>query len=398
MLLSTISFIVALQWLSDLSEKGGAKFYSYDQIDKAPEEKARGITINATSVGYETDHRHFSHVDCPGHEDYIKNMIIGTSSMDAAILVVAATDGTMPQTREHLLLAKQIGVQNLVVYINKADAADEEMIELVEMEIREVLDKYGFNGDETPIVIGSALCALEDKEPKIGSESIEKLVEALDNVPCPDRDLSSPPVFPIDTVHSIAGRGTVITGCLKQGTLKKGDALEISGFGKSMKTTVTSMEMFHKILDRVEAGDQAGLLIKNLKREDLRRGMVAVKSGTFKPTRGIVATIFMLSKKEVTGRAVPLVSGKDVSILFKTWSVNTRCPADDESEDGAAKMVMPGEQGSMKMVLRVPMMIMKGDRFTIRMGKSTVGTGMVTDVYDVAVADDLFVKKKAKRA
>uniref|UniRef100_H2ZEC1 Elongation factor Tu, mitochondrial n=1 Tax=Ciona savignyi TaxID=51511 RepID=H2ZEC1_CIOSA len=356
-----------------LSEHGGAQYFSYEKIDNAPEERARGITINASHVGYETEHRHFGHVDCPGHADYIKNMISGTSSMDAAILVVAATDGTMPQTREHLLLAKQIGVNNLVVFMNKVDAADEEMVELVEMEIRETLSQYGFDGDNTPIVAGSALCFLEDKEPTIGRESIVKLCEAIDQVPIPERDLTSPPVLPIDHVYGIPGRGTVITGCLKQGVLKKGENLDIIGFGKSLKCTVSSMEMFHKTLDRVEAGDQAGILSKGIKREDIRTGMVAVKAGSIKPTRSLIATVYLLSEKE-GGGSKPITSGSEQMMFFKTWGCT--CRPDMEEDD---KMIMPGEQGTMKLTMRVPMVILKGDRFTLRKGSSTIGTGIVTE-------------------
>nr|XP_009861134.1 elongation factor Tu, mitochondrial isoform X2 [Ciona intestinalis] len=365
-----------------LSEKGGAKFYSYEKIDNAPEEQARGITINASHVGYETEHRHFGHVDCPGHADYIKNMITGTSSMDAAILVVAATDGTMPQTREHLLLAKQIGVENLVVYMNKVDAADEEMIELVEMEIRETLTSYGFDGENTTIIAGSALCSLEEKEPSIGRDSIAKLCEAIDTVPIPPRDLTSPPVFPIDNVYGIPGRGTVITGCLKQGVLKRGDSLDIIGFGKSLKCSISSMEMFHKTLDRVEAGDQAGVLSKGIKREEVRTGMVAVKAGSIKPTRSLNATVYLLSSKE-GGADKPLTHGSEQMMFFKTWGCTCR-PEMEESE----RMVMPGEQGNMRLTMRVPMVILKGDRFTLRRGNTTIGTGIVTDVTEADKQDN----------
>jgi len=288
-----------------LSEEKRANFKAYEDIDKAPEERSRGITINATTVEYSTENRHYGHVDCPGHADYIKNMITGTAQMDGAILVVAATDGTMPQTREHILLAKQIGITHLVVFINKADAADKEMLELVEMEVRELLTEFGYNADETPVIIGSALCALEGKEPQIGKDSIKKLLAAIDSyIPQPVRDLDKPFYLPIEQVFSISGRGTVVTGKLERGVIKKGDEAVIMGHGKSLKTTITGIEMFHQMLDRAEAGDQLGALVRSLKRDELRRGQILAKPGTISMHNQFAAQVYLLTKEE-GGRQKP---------------------------------------------------------------------------------------------
>lgn len=368
-----------------LADKQGTKFYAYDQIDNAPEERARGITINAAHVTYETDNRHYAHTDCPGHADYIKNMISGTFSMDAAVLVVAATDGTMPQTREHIILAKQIGVEKMVVYINKADAADEEMLELVEMEIREVLSGYGFDGDEVPIVTGSALCCLNETNDEIGKNSIGQLLDVLDEVPLPERDLTSPAVIALDGVYSIQGRGTVITGNVRRGVLKKGDNLDIYGFGKHVKSSITSMEMFHKTLDRAEAGDQAGLLVKGLKRNEVKRGMVGVVAGSQRPARSINATVYMLGSDE-GGYQKPIANDANLMMFFETWSCNCRISTGD-----AQKMVMPGEQGQVGITMRVPMILLKGERFTLRDGNQTIATGIVTDVQEADKSDNLDV-------
>ena len=373
-----------------LAEKMGSKFYAYDQIDNAPEERARGITINAAHVTYETDNRHFGHVDCPGHADYIKNMITGTSTMDSAILVVAATDGTMPQTREHILLAKQIGVSNLVVFVNKADAADEEMIELVDMEIRDVLTSFGYDGDNIPLVIGSALNYLQDKDEEIGKNSIAKLCDVLDEIPLPERDLKSPALVAIDHVYQIAGRGTVVTGNVKRGILKKGDPIDVIGYGKNMKTTVNSMEMFHKILERAEAGDNCGLLIKGIKKAEVRSGMVACARNSIQPARSLSTTMYLLTPEE-GGQNTPLANSTEYMMFFGTWSC--MCKTVLEEED---TMVMPGEQGNIRLLLRVPMVLLKGERFTLRKGKDTVATGIVTDITEAAKGDtaDLFAKKK----
>lgn len=284
-----------------LSAKGGASFLDYGSIDRAPEERARGITISTAHVEYETDKRHYAHVDCPGHADYIKNMITGAAQMDGAIIVVAASDGQMPQTREHLLLARQVGVQQLVVFVNKVDTIDDpEMLELVEMEMRELLSHYGFDGDNTPVIMGSALCALEDKQPEIGSEAIMKLLDAVDEyIPTPTRDLEQPFLMPVEDVFSISGRGTVVTGRVERGALKKGEEIEIVGaFDKPFKTTVTGIEMFKKELDAAMAGDNAGILLRGVKRDDVSRGMVLAKPGSVTAHTKVLASLYILTKEE----------------------------------------------------------------------------------------------------
>ncbi|VVC92682.1 unnamed protein product [Leptidea sinapis] len=291
-----------------LADRNLAQKKGYSDIDNAPEERARGITINVAHVEYQTDQRHYGHTDCPGHADYIKNMITGTAQMDGAILVVAATDGVMPQTREHLVLAKQIGIQHVVVFINKVDAADQEMVELVEMEIRELMTEMGYDGENLPVVKGSALCALDGKNPDIGADAISKLLEEVDRfIPTPIRDLDKPFLLPVEAVHSIPGRGTVVTGRLQRGVLKKGTECEIVGHGKVMKTTVTGVEMFHKTLDEAQAGDQLGALVRSIKREQIRRGMVMSKPGTVKAHDNIEAAVYVLSKEE-GGRSKPFTS------------------------------------------------------------------------------------------
>lgn len=277
-----------------LAEKDLAESKQYNEIDNAPEEKARGITINVAHVEYQTENRHYGHTDCPGHADYIKNMITGTNQMDGAILVVAATDGVMPQTREHLLLAKQIGIKYIVVFINKVDAADQEMVELVEMEIRELMSEMGYDGDNVPIVKGSALCALEGKKPEIGAEAIIKLLQEVDkHVPTPERDLDKPFLLPVENVYSIPGRGTVVTGRLERGVVKKGNECEFVGYNKVIKSTITGIEMFHKILEESQAGDQLGALVRGVKRDDIRRGMVMCKPGTVKAYDNVRIFIFL---------------------------------------------------------------------------------------------------------
>jgi len=314
--------------------------------------------------------------------------------MDAAVLVVAATDGTMPQTREHIILAKQIGVEKIVVFINKADAADEEMLELVEMEIREVLSGYGFDGDNVPIVCGSALCALNDEKDDIGKEAIGNLVNVLDEVSLPERDLSSPPCVMIDGVYGIQGRGTVITGNIRRGVLKKGDNLDLYGFGKHLKAQVSTMEMFHKTLDRAEAGDQAGILVKGLKRNEIKRGMVGVLAGSQKPARSVKATVYMLGADEAEGNIAPLAHDAVYSMFFETWSCNCKVALED-----AKSMVMPGEQGNVDITMRVPMILLKGERFTLRSGKQTIATGILTDVVEADENDnlDIFNAKLMKK-
>jgi len=356
-----------------LAEKELATVKKYDEIDNAPEERQRGITINVAHVEYATDNRHYSHTDCPGHADYIKNMITGTAQMDGAILVVSATDGVMPQTREHLLLSKQIGIQHIIIFVNKVDAADAEMIELVEMEIRELLSEMGFDGDNAPVIKGSALMALEGKNPEIGINAIMELLKAVDEkIPTPVRDLDKPFMMPVENVYSIAGRGTVVTGRLERGVLKKGNECEIVGYGKSVKTTVTGVEMFHKILEEAQAGDQLGALIRGTKRDDVRRGMVLVKPGSVKMHDNIQAQVYVLSKEE-GGRSRPFTSLVQMQMYSKTWD----CPV--QVTINGKDMVMPGEDTALTLKLFKPMAMEKGQRFTLRDGVTTLGTGVITD-------------------
>ncbi|XP_059204853.1 elongation factor Tu, mitochondrial [Centropristis striata] len=358
-----------------LADAGGANYKKYEDIDNAPEEKARGITINASHVEYTTANRHYAHTDCPGHADYVKNMITGTAHMDGCILVVAGTDGQMPQTREHLLLARQIGVEHVVVYINKADVVeDKEMLELVEIEIRELLTEFGYDGDNAPVVIGSALCALENKEPELGVNSIMKLLDIVDSyVPLPKRELDKPFLLPIEMTYSIPGRGTVVSGTLERGVIKKGDECEFVGHNRNFKSVVTGVEMFHKSLDRAEAGDNLGALIRGLKREDVRRGMVMCKPGAIQPHQKIKAQVYILSKEE-GGRHKPFVSNFMPVMFSLTWDMSCRITLPEGKE-----MVMPGEDTSLTLLLRNPMVLEKGQRFTLRDGGKTIGTGLVTD-------------------
>lgn len=365
-----------------LSAKGGANFLDYGSIDKAPEERARGITISTAHVEYETDKRHYAHVDCPGHADYIKNMITGAAQMDGAIIVVAATDGQMPQTREHLLLARQVGVQHLVVFVNKVDTIDDpEMLELVEMEMRELLSEYGFDGDETPVVMGSALCALEGREPEIGEQAITKLLENVDEyIPTPVRDLEQPFLMPVEGVFSISGRGTVVTGRVERGTLKKGEEIEIVGdFDKQFKTTVTGIEMFKKELDAAVAGDNAGILLRGVKRDDVTRGMVLAKTGTVTSHKKILASLYILSKEE-GGRHSPFGENYKPQLFIRTTDVTgtLRFP---EGADHSA-MVSPGDNVEMEIELVRKTPLELNQRFNIREGGKTVGTGMVTRIIE----------------
>jgi len=377
-----------------LSEEKRANFKAYEDIDKAPEERTRGITINATTVEYSTEKRHYGHVDCPGHADYIKNMITGTAQMDGAILVVAATDGTMPQTREHILLAKQIGITHLVVFINKADAADKEMLELVEIEVRELLNEFGYSSDETPVIVGSALCALEGKEPQIGKDAIKKLLAAIDSyIPQPVRDLDKPFYLPIEQVFSISGRGTVVTGKLERGVIKKGDEAIIMGHGKSFKTTITGIEMFHQMLDRAEAGDQLGALVRSLKRDELRRGHILAKPGTISMHNHFAAQVYLLTKEE-GGRQKPYTTNFQPQMYCKTWDA----PAMMRLPEGK-DMIMPGEDCSITFTVRKHMVLEKGLRFTMRDGHCTLGYGVVTDLLpDVDIESFDEVRKKEKKA
>ncbi|KAI9347979.1 P-loop containing nucleoside triphosphate hydrolase protein, partial [Zopfochytrium polystomum] len=363
-----------------LAEAGGAEFRDYASIDKAPEERARGITINSTHVEYQTKNRHYAHVDCPGHADYIKNMITGAAQMDGAIIVVSATDGQMPQTKEHLLLARQVGITHIVVFVNKVDAVDDkEMLELVEMEMRELLTEYGFPGDTVPIIMGSALCALDDKEPEIGRNAIIKLMEAVDEfIPVPTRDLDKPFLLPIEDVFSIAGRGTVCTGRVERGVVKKGDEVEIIGYGQTLKTTITGVEMFHKELDRAEAGDNAGLLLRGLKREQVRRGQIIAVPGTISPHKSFIAQLYVLTKDE-GGRHTSFLENYMPQLYSRTLDITCALFWPD-TEQGIAnrnegKYIAPGDTVEMKFVLSQTMAIDEGMRFTIREGGKTVGTG-----------------------
>ncbi|KAI3359997.1 hypothetical protein L3Q82_014330 [Scortum barcoo] len=359
-----------------LADAGGANYKKYEDIDNAPEEKARGITINASHVEYTTANRHYAHTDCPGHADYVKNMITGTAQMDGCILVVAATDGQMPQTREHLLLARQIGVEHVVVFINKADAVeDKEMLELVEIEIRELLTEFGYDGENTPVVIGSALCALENREPELGVNAVMKLLEIVDSyIPLPKRELEKPFLLPIEGVYSIPGRGTVVTGTMERGIIKKGDDTEFVGHNRSFKSVVTGIEMFHKSLDRAEAGDNLGALVRGLKREDVRRGMVMCKPGSIRPHVKVKAQVYILSKEE-GGRSKPFVNNFMPVMFSLTWDMACRVTLPTDKE-----MVMPGEDTSLTLTLRQPMVLEKGQRFTLRDGNRTIGTGLVTEI------------------
>ncbi|KAJ1674219.1 translation elongation factor Tu [Spiromyces aspiralis] len=365
-----------------LSSEGSAEFKDYSEIDKAPEEKARGITISTAHVEYETKARHYAHVDCPGHADYSKNMITGAAQMDGAIIVVSATDGQMPQTREHLLLAKQVGIKNIVVFINKADAIDDpEMLELVEMEMRELLSEYGFDGEATPIVSGSALCALEGRNPELGADAIKKLMQAVDEwIPTPERDLEKPFLMPIEDIFSIAGRGTVTTGRVERGVVNKGQEVEIVGFGPSFKTIITGIEMFHKQLDRGEAGDNMGALLRGVKREQLRRGQVMAAPGTIRPHKNFIAQLYILTKEE-GGRHTPFHSNYRPQMFVRTCDVTCILNHLDNAEDPDA-MVMPGDNVTMKGELLSEVAIEKGQRFTIREGGRTVGTGVITELLD----------------
>ncbi|KAI8359401.1 P-loop containing nucleoside triphosphate hydrolase protein [Mortierella sp. GBAus27b] len=365
-----------------LAGLGQAEFKDYNQIDKAPEEKARGITISTAHVEYETKNRHYAHVDCPGHADYIKNMITGAAQMDGAIIVVAATDGQMPQTREHLLLAKQVGIQKLVVFINKVDAVDDpEMLDLVDMEMRDVLTTYGFDGENTPIIQGSALCALEGRNKDIGEDAIMKLMEAVDtHIDTPIRDFEKPFLMPIEDVFSISGRGTVATGRVERGTINKGAEVEIVGMGASFKTTLTGIEMFHKELDRGQAGDNMGALLRGVKREQLRRGMVIAQPGTVKAYKKFNASLYILSKDE-GGRHTGFLNNYRPQMFVRTSDVTvtlTHPPTEEDPE----KMVLPGDNVSMTCELVNGVPLEQGQRFTIREGGRTVGTGVVSDLLE----------------
>jgi elongation factor Tu len=359
-----------------LAESGGAVFSAYDQIDKAPEEKARGITISTAHVEYETANRHYAHVDCPGHADYVKNMITGAAQMDGAILVVSAADGPMPQTREHILLARQVGVPALVVYMNKVDQVDdEELIELVEMEIRELLSSYDFPGDDIPIVKGSALAALEGKNDAIGHDSILALMEAVDGyIPQPDRPKDKPFLMPIEDVFSISGRGTVVTGRIESGIVKVGDEVEIVGIRDTQKTICTGVEMFRKLLDSGEAGDNIGALLRGVGREDVERGQVLAKPGSITPHTNFTAEAYILTKEE-GGRHTPFFTNYRPQFYFRTTDVTGVVTLPEGTE-----MVMPGDNVSMSVELIAPIAMDEGLRFAIREGGRTVGAGVVAGI------------------
>ncbi len=358
------------------AEMFGGEFKAYDQIDAAPEEKARGITISTAHVEYESANRHYAHVDCPGHADYVKNMITGAAQMDGAILVCSAADGPMPQTREHILLARQVGVPYVVVFLNKADMVDdEELLELVDMEVRELLSKYDFPGDDTPIIKGSALKALEGDQSEIGVPSILKLVEALDTwIPTPERDIEKSFLMPVEDVFSISGRGTVVTGRIERGIIKVGEEIEIVGIRPTVKTTVTGVEMFRKLLERGEAGDNAGLLLRGTKREDVERGQVLAKPGSITPHTTFEAEVYVLSKDE-GGRHTPFFKGYRPQFYFRTTDVTGAC----ELPEGV-EMVMPGDNVQMVVTLIAPIAMDEGLRFAIREGGRTVGAGVVAKI------------------
>ena len=359
-----------------LAESGGAEFSAYDQIDKAPEERARGITISTAHVEYETANRHYAHVDCPGHADYVKNMITGAAQMDGAILVVSAADGPMPQTREHILLARQVGVPALCVFMNKVDQVDdEELLELVEMEIRELLSSYDFPGDDIPIVRGSALAALEDSNETIGREAIKSLMEAVDAyIPQPERPKDQPFLMPIEDVFSISGRGTVVTGRIERGIVNVGEEIEIVGLKDTVKTTCTGVEMFRKLLDQGEAGDNVGVLLRGTKREDVERGQVLCKPGSIAPHTEFKCEAYVLTKDE-GGRHTPFFSNYRPQFYFRTTDVTGSVELPEGTE-----MVMPGDNVLMDVELIAPIAMEEGQRFAIREGGRTVGAGVVTKI------------------
>ncbi|AQS83545.1 MAG: elongation factor Tu [Acetobacter aceti] len=359
-----------------LAKTGGAEFKAYDQIDAAPEERARGITISTAHVEYETAARHYAHVDCPGHADYVKNMITGAAQMDGAILVVSAADGPMPQTREHILLARQVGVPALVVFLNKVDQVDDpELLELVEMEVRELLSSYQFPGDDIPVIKGSALVTLEDGDPEIGENRVKDLMDAVDSyIPQPERPVDRPFLMPIEDVFSISGRGTVVTGRVERGVVNTGDEVEIVGIRPTTKTTVTGVEMFRKLLDRGEAGDNIGALLRGTKREDVERGQVLAKPGSITPHKKFKAEAYILTKEE-GGRHTPFFTNYRPQFYFRTTDVTGVVHLPEGTE-----MVMPGDNIAMDVELIAPIAMDEGLRFAIREGGRTVGAGVVASI------------------
>ncbi len=361
-----------------LAESGKAQYTAYDQIDKAPEERERGITISTAHVEYETDARHYAHVDCPGHADYVKNMITGAAQMDGAILVVSAADGPMPQTREHILLARQVGVPALVVFLNKVDMVDDpELIELVEMEVRELLSSYQFPGDTIPIVRGSALCALEDKKPELGRNAILELMKAVDTaIPQPERPIDQPFLMPIEDVFSISGRGTVVTGRIERGVVKVGEEIEIVGIRDTQKSIVTGVEMFRKLLDQGQAGDNVGCLLRGIDKEAVERGQVLCKPGSVKPHKKFKAEAYILTKEE-GGRHTPFFTNYRPQFYFRTTDVTGVCTLPAGTE-----MVMPGDNVTMDVELITPIAMEEKLRFAIREGGRTVGAGVVAKIIE----------------
>jgi elongation factor Tu len=361
-----------------LAETGGATFMAYDQIDKAPEEKARGITISTAHVEYETKARHYAHVDCPGHADYVKNMITGAAQMDGGILVVSAADGPMPQTREHILLARQVGVPALVVFMNKVDMVDDpELLDLVELEVRELLTSYQFPGDKIPIIRGSALCALEGREPAMGHDAILKLMEAVDTyIPQPDRPKDRPFLMPIEDVFSISGRGTVVTGRIERGKVKVGEEVEIVGLRDTQKSVCTGVEMFRKLLDEGVAGDNVGCLLRGIDKEAVERGQVLCKPGSVKPHKKFKAEAYILTKDE-GGRHTPFFNNYRPQFYFRTTDVTGQCTLPEGTE-----MIMPGDNAAMDVELITPIAMEEKQRFAIREGGKTVGAGVVVTITD----------------
>jgi elongation factor Tu len=359
-----------------LAETGGATYTAYDQIDKAPEEKARGITIATAHVEYQTEKRHYAHVDCPGHADYVKNMITGAAQMDGAILVVSAADGPMPQTREHILLARQVGVPALVVFMNKVDMVDDaELLDLVELEVRELLSKYQFPGDKIPIIRGSALAALEGKTPELGHDAILKLMKAVDeSIPQPERPKDLPFLMPVEDVFSISGRGTVVTGRIERGVIKVGEEVEIVGIKPTTKSVVTGVEMFRKLLDAGEAGDNVGCLLRGIDKDDVERGQVLCKPGSVKPHTKFKAEAYILTKEE-GGRHTPFFTNYRPQFYFRTTDVTGQCTLPQGTE-----MVMPGDNVSMDVELVTPIAMEEKQRFAIREGGKTVGAGVVVTI------------------
>lgn len=361
-----------------LAEATGGEKRSYEEIDSAPEEKARGITINTSHVEYQTEKRHYAHVDCPGHADYVKNMITGAAQMDGAILVVSAADGPMPQTREHILLARQVGVPAIVVFLNKVDQVDdEELLELVEMEVRELLSSYDFPGDDIPIVAGSALAAVEGRDDEIGKNKVLELMQAVDDyIPTPERDIDKDFLMPVEDVFSISGRGTVVTGRVERGIVKVGEEVEIVGIRDSQKTTVTGVEMFRKLLDEGRAGDNVGLLLRGTKREDVERGQCLIKPGTVKPHKKFNCEVYILTKEE-GGRHTPIFKGYRPQFYFRTTDVTGSITLKEGQE-----MIMPGDNTSFAVELIVPVAMEKGLRFAIREGGRTIGAGTVSEIIE----------------